>query len=163
MECICQVAVWWMELRLPLGSSMSFRCTAYQRGFTGSTEIIIQYEIHNSCTWIFIFYYILFLMHFWSLRQKALPFYLQLLYICSFCSEKLIQVQILSQTWLIFPKNRKVCFKNVYSLTINTPLEGFIWLQNEKAIRLHQTRFSLFLMLLITSIVFFLICLKENR
>lgn len=72
MECICQVAVWWMGLRLPRGSSMSFRCTAYQRGFTGSTEIIIQYEMHNSCTWIFIFYCILFLLHFWSVKQKNL-------------------------------------------------------------------------------------------
>lgn len=72
MECICQVAAWWMELRLPRGSSMSFRCTAYQRGFTGSTEIIIQYEMHNSCTWIFIFYCILFLLHFWSVKQKNL-------------------------------------------------------------------------------------------
>lgn len=98
MECICQVAAWWMELRLPLGSSMSFRCTAYQRGFTGSTEIIIQYEMHNSCTWIFIFYCILFLLHFWSLKQKKLPSAqpppptpLELLFVGGFMLNNLIQ------------------------------------------------------------------------
>lgn len=122
MECICQVAAWWMELRLPLGSSMSFRCTAYQRGFAGSTEIIIQYEMYNASTWIFIFYYIWFPMWSWSLRQRALQFSLS--YCCAFAC-LWVYIQLLHANWFSLGLNTNfTCIFRYWICTFNTFWQG---------------------------------------